>query len=391
MEMQDIYDVPKQSKDGINGSYDDITTVESMKRDLKKIKWLLLSLGLLLAILLTVSLIAAAIAALAYSKPTGSQVSESNVRNIASGELLRILNETAPDQEEKINLLQQMFLQNLSFQLEKLYAFQTNLSSINEQVGAMKGRLDGLDLLLNTDLDSVREELVSLSNITEITSTRREIADLRSEISELCTTLNGDTSSLTVRLNALDSRLTTNFTTLTNQISSLQLSSNRDITSAMDDIATVRRDVSNLQTSVESTGNSINSVTTQISTLSSTQSRDTSSLSNRITNLQQQTSTSINTVTGQINTLRDTHTSDNRSLTNRFSSLQSTTTSLSGSISTINTRLSRSVNIYQGCYEITRSCTISASAGVNGAEHIKPFCQTTYIDINYSVSSIITP
>ena len=180
--MQDIYDIPKQSKDGISSSYNDLMTIESMKRDLKKIKQLLLSVGLLLAILLTVSLIAAVVAVLAYFKPAGSQISESDVQNIASSELLRILNETAPDHEKKIDLLQQMFIRNLSFQLEKLYVFQTNL---NEQVGAMKGHLDGLDLLLNTDLDTVREELVSLSNITEITSTRRDIAELRTEISEL--------------------------------------------------------------------------------------------------------------------------------------------------------------------------------------------------------------
>ena len=183
--MQDIYDIPKQSKDGISSSYNDLMTIESMKRDLKKIKQLLLSVGLLLAILLTVSLIAAVVAVLAYFKPAGSQISESDVQNIASSELLRILNETAPDHEKKIDLLQQMFVRNLSFQLEKLYVFQTNLSLINEQVGAMKGHLDGLDLLLNTDLDTVREELVSLSNITEITSTRRDIAELRTEISEL--------------------------------------------------------------------------------------------------------------------------------------------------------------------------------------------------------------
>ena len=65
MEMQDVIDVQKQTKYGIDSSYDDITTVESMKRDLKKIKQLLLSLGLLLAILLTVCLIAVLIAALA--------------------------------------------------------------------------------------------------------------------------------------------------------------------------------------------------------------------------------------------------------------------------------------------------------------------------------------
>ena len=133
-----------------------------MKHDLKKIKQLLLSVGLLLAILLTVCLIAVLIAALAYSKPAGSHISENNVRNIMSGELLRILNETAPDQEKKIDLLQQMFIRNRSFQLEKLYVFQTNLSLINEQVGAMKGCLDGLDLLLNADFDTVREELVNL-------------------------------------------------------------------------------------------------------------------------------------------------------------------------------------------------------------------------------------
>ena len=92
------------------------------------------------------SLIAAVVAVLAYFKPASSQVSESDVQNIASSELLRILNETAPDHEKKIDLLQQMFIRNLSFQLEKLYVFQTNLSLINEQVGAMKGRLDGLDL-----------------------------------------------------------------------------------------------------------------------------------------------------------------------------------------------------------------------------------------------------
>ena len=379
--MQDIYDIPKQSKDDIGISYDDITTVESMKRDLKKIKQFLLSVGLLLAIFLTASLIASVVAVLAYSKPAGSQVSESDVQNIASNELLRILNETAPDQEEKINLLQQMFIRNLSFQLEKLYVFQTNLSLINEQVGAMKGRLDGLDLLLNADLDTVREELISLSNITEITSTRRDITELRTEISELRTSFNGVTSSLMVRLNALDYHMTTNYTSLTNQISSLQLSSNRTITSVISDIATLRRDVSSLQTS---TTNSINSVTTQINTLSGTHSRDTSSLSSQITTLQQQTDASINTVTSRINTLNTTHTSDNSLLTNRVSGLQSTTTSLSGSISTINTRLSRPVNIYQGCYEITRSCTLSA--GADGGEHIKPFCQTTYLDINYSVS-----
>ena len=379
MEMQDIYDIPKQSKDSIGSSYDDITMIESIKRDLKKIRQLLLSVGLLLAILLTVSLIAAVVAVLAYFKPAGSQVSESDVQNIASSELLRILNETAPNQEERIDLLQQMLIRNLSFQLEKLYVFQTNLSLINEQVGAMKGRLDGLDLLLNTNLDTVREELVSLSNITEITSTRRDIAELRTEISELRTSFNGDTSSLMVRLNALDSHVTTNFTLLTNQISSLQLLSNRNFTSVTADIATLRRDVSSLQSS---TTNSINLVTTQISALSSTQSRDTSSLSSRITILQQQTDTSINTVTSRINTLNTTHTSDNSLLTNRVSGLQSTTTSLSGSISTINTRLSRSVNLYQGCYEVTRSCTISADNG----EDIKPFCQTTYLDINISVS-----
>ena len=386
--MQDIYDIPKQSKDDISSlSYDDITTVESMKRDLKKVKRLLLSIGLLLAIFLTVSLTAAVVAVLAYSKPAsaGSQVSRSDVQNIASSELLRILNETAPDQKEKIDLLQQMFIRNLSFQLEKLYVFQTNLSLINEQVGAMKGRLGGLDLLLNTNLDTVREELVSLSNITEITSTRRDITELRTEISELRTSFNGDTSSLMVRLNALDSHVTTNYTSLTNQISSLQLSSNRTITSVISDIATLRRDVSSLQIS---TTNSINSVTTQINTLSGTHSRDNSSLSSQITTLQQQTDASIDTVTSRINTLSTTHTNDNSLLTNRVSGLQSTTTSLSGSISTINTRLSRPVNIYQGCYNITRSCTLSAGAGA-GAEHIKPYCQTTYLNINRSVSLLL--
>ena len=72
--MQDVTDVQIRKKNGINSSYNDITTVESMKQDLKKIKQLLLSVGLLLAIVLTVSLIAVLIAALAYAKPVGSQV-----------------------------------------------------------------------------------------------------------------------------------------------------------------------------------------------------------------------------------------------------------------------------------------------------------------------------
>ena len=92
--MQDVIDVQKQAKHGIDSSCDDIMMVERMKQDLKKIKQLLLSLGLLLAILLTMSLIAVLIAALAYSKPAGSHVSESDVQNITSGELLRILNES---------------------------------------------------------------------------------------------------------------------------------------------------------------------------------------------------------------------------------------------------------------------------------------------------------
>ena len=94
MEMQDVIDVQKQIKHGIDSSCDDITTVERMKQDLKTIKQLLRSLGLLLAILLTVSLIAVLIAALAYSKSAGSQVSKSDVQNISSSELLRILNES---------------------------------------------------------------------------------------------------------------------------------------------------------------------------------------------------------------------------------------------------------------------------------------------------------
>ena len=53
---------------GIDSSHDNITTVESMKRDLKTCCYYL---RLLLAILLTVSLI---VAALAYFKSAGSQV-----------------------------------------------------------------------------------------------------------------------------------------------------------------------------------------------------------------------------------------------------------------------------------------------------------------------------
>ena len=43
--MQGVIDVRKQTKYGINSSHDDniIMTVESMKKDLKKIKQLLLS------------------------------------------------------------------------------------------------------------------------------------------------------------------------------------------------------------------------------------------------------------------------------------------------------------------------------------------------------------
>ena len=260
MEMEDVYDIPNSSKNDLNSSYD-IMTFENMKRDLKKIKKLLLSLGLFMAILLAVSLIVAIIATLAYSKPAGSPVSDNNIRNITSSELLRVLNETASNQEEKFSLLQEMFMKNLSSQLEELYLLQTNLSSIKQQVGAMKDRLDGLDLLLNTDLDSVREELVSLSNLSEITSTRRDIDNLRREIRELRNSFNGNTSSLMVGLSALDSHLTTNFTMLTNQISSLHLSTYRNITSAVADIEILRRDVSNLQTS---TTNSISSITSQL-------------------------------------------------------------------------------------------------------------------------------
>ena len=55
-----------------------------MKQDLKKIKQLLLSVGFLLAIVLTVSLIAVLIAALAYAKPVGSQVRISENNNITT-------------------------------------------------------------------------------------------------------------------------------------------------------------------------------------------------------------------------------------------------------------------------------------------------------------------
>ena len=211
MEMLNIYDTPKQSKD--DKSFDDLDTkIESLKQDLRRIKQLLLSLGLLLSILLAVSLIVVVIAAIAYSKPAGSQVSDNNIRNIVSGELFHILNESAPDQDEKINFLQQIFMKNFSFQLEKLYLFQTNLSLISDQVGTMKGRLDGLDLLLNTDLDSVREELVSLSNISEITSTRMEIADLRTDI----TNLRNLDSQLNTDLGSIRSQLTSARTEISN-------------------------------------------------------------------------------------------------------------------------------------------------------------------------------
>lgn len=355
--MQDIYDVPKPSKDGID-SFCDSFLVESMKRDMKKIKQLLFSLGLLVAMLFAVSVVVAALAALAYFKPTTSQVSDSNIQSIVSSELLRILNESAPgpDQEEKFNVLQKMFMKNLTFQLEKLYLFQTNLSSINERVGNMKGRLDGLDLLLNTDLDSVREELVSLASYRNITAVIADVEMVRRDVSSLQTSTTNSINSVRTQISTLSSTQSRDQSSLSSRITNLE----------------------------QQTTSSINTVTGQINTLRTTHSSDNTTLTNRITNLQQQTTASVNGVTSQVNTLRSTHSSDNSSLANRVASLQSTTTSLSSSISTINTRLSRSVNIYRSCYDASQTCTISA--GADGGEYFKPFCQTSYLNINLSVS-----
>ena len=110
---------------------------------------------------------------------------------------------------------------------------------------------------------------------------------------------------------------------------------------------------------------------TQLNTLNSNINTEIGSVRNQVTSLQQVTS-------GNISSVR-------MDLSSRTTTLQQ---SISSVITSINNRLTSSVNLYQNCYQDTRSCRIDPSfvASVDN-EIYKPYCFTSYLSIDVSVSS----
>ena len=271
-------------------------------------KWLTI-LGLLLAVVFTVSVATAVIAVLAYSKSESPQIQTGqrvNISAIVSTELHRIQNESATMEDSQT----QMIMNKFSSLSRKLEDFHANLSLLGEQVSSI------------------------------------QLALMNNETSNVA---NNDLVSLRYQLNGLD----LNFNSLRDMVSNLQQMTGRNISSVASDLGTTRNQVTTLTSNLGTTRNQVTTLTSDLGTTR-----------NQVTSLQQTTNSDISSVRNQISSMQN--------------QLNTFTTS-------VNNRLAAEVNLYQNCRQDTESCTLQYGSGA-GAEYYKPYCRTSWLSINVTVS-----
>lgn len=320
----------------------------------KKTKKCLILIGVLLAVFITVSLSTGVLATMAYSiatNPHHSQaqanqveqgVNRSVLLNVLSSELFQILNESVDG-----SMLNQMITNNFSSLSRKLHIFQTNLSLIDEQIISIHSMLTNVESqvdIVNNNISSIKSELnIFNKNLDSLASavnslqqtTNRNLSSLIAEINDLRSTFNRNNLSLTMNLGSVR-----------NQVSGLQQMTNNNISA-------VRAEATALRTEINR--NSL-MFTAQLSSLNSQLNTDLGSVRNQVT--------SLNTTT--------------KSLSSHVSSVQN-------QLNTVSNRLASPINLYQSCYQDTRSCTLEHGVGA-GAEIYKPYCRTSYMSINATVS-----
>ena len=247
-----LKDAPGKQKVDNAGLYEDPTN-ERLARDLKRVKKWLLCLTSLLIILFVAFLIAAVVAALAYTSSLHVTQSDASSSELANN-----------------SLMQQIFMQNFSFLSEEMLSLQKNLSSIAEKV-------DNFTHQLMNDIETARNE-ISILNV----SASRNITTMKKEIADLIGATSRNNSILTSQFNDLDSELNADLEALRSQISSLQ----------------------------NSVSSGINSVRSEVRDLQVTASRNSSMLAaridavrNQVTGIQQVTSSTISSVNGVNSTL----------------------------------------------------------------------------------------